>query len=51
MAMAPPVKKALEAIGNKNQYQWVVFFIMFMLNAFVNMIIVGPTFIFMNPLF
>lgn len=24
---------------------------MFMLNAFVNMIIVGPTFIFMNPLF
>lgn len=51
MAMAQPVKKALEAIGNKNKYQWVVFFIMFMLNAFVNMIIVGPTFIFMNPLF
>lgn len=49
--MAQPVKKALEAIGNKNKYQWVVFFIMFMLNAFVNMIIVGPTFIYMNPLF
>lgn len=51
MAMAGPVKRALELIGNKNRYQWIVFFIMFMLNAFVNLIIVGPTFIFMNPLF
>lgn len=51
MAMAAPVKRALEHIGNKGRYQWVVFFIMLMLNAFVNLIIVGPTFIFMNPLF
>lgn len=51
MAMAAPVKRALEFIGNKGRYQWIVFFIMFMLNAFVNLIIVGPTFIYMNPLF
>lgn len=51
MAMNKNVKKALELIGNKGRYQWVTFFILFMLNAFVNLIIVGPTFIFMNPLF
>jgi MFS family permease len=45
------VKRALEAIGNKHRYQWIVFFILFMLNAFVNLMVVGPTLIYMNPLF
>ena len=49
--MYKPVKKALAAIGNRGRYQWMVFFIMLLLNAFVNLIMVGPTFIFMNPLF
>lgn len=45
------VKQALEAIGNKHKYQWIVFFLLFMLNAFVNLMVVGPTLIYMNPLF
>lgn len=49
--MADPVKSALEAIGHKHKYQYITFIIFFLLNAFVNLIMVGPTFIFMNPLF
>lgn len=49
--MNKQVKQALESIGNKGRYQWITFFILFMLNAFVNLICVGPTLIFMNPLF
>jgi hypothetical protein len=49
--MYEPVKKALSAIGDHNRYQYITFAIFFMLNAFVNLMLVGPTFIFMNPLF
>lgn len=49
--MHGPVKRVLEVIGNKNKYQYCTFLIFFFLNGFVNLIMIGPTFIFMNPLF
>ena len=49
--MYKPVRKVLEKIGDKGRYQWTAFFILFMINGFINFLLVGPTFIYMNPLF
>ena len=42
---------ALAAVGNKGLYQKLFLAIMFFVSAFVNLLMMGPTFIFMNPLF
>ncbi len=49
--MEQPVKKVLKAIGDNTNYQYLTFFLLFLLNIYVNLVMVGPTFIFMNPLF
>ena len=49
--MEAPVQKILEAVGDRNRYQYIAFTILFVYNGFSNLMMVGPTFIFMNPLF
>lgn len=49
--MEEPIQKGLEAIGDRHRYQYIAFFILFIYNGFANLLMVGPTFIFMNPLF
>ena len=49
--MEAPVQKVLEAVGDRNRYQYIAFTILFVYNGFSNLMMVGPTFIFMNPLF
>ena len=49
--MYQPVKKALDTIGSRGTYQKLMILLMFFIAAEVNYFIMGPTFIFMNPLF
>ena len=49
--MEAPVQKALEVVGDRNRYQYIAFTLLFVYNGFSNLMMVGPTFIFMNPLF
>ena len=49
--MHEQVKSALHAIGDRHRYQNIIFLIFFLFNGFINLLMVGPTFIFMNPLF
>jgi hypothetical protein len=45
------VKQALEQAGDRHKYQKFIFVLLFLYNGFINLLMVGPTFIFMNPLF
>jgi hypothetical protein len=45
------IRKALEAVGNKDRYQYLMTLLFLSLNYFANFIIIGGTFVFMNPLF
>ena len=49
--MYKPIDNALKKIGNKHAYQKLLVVYLFILAGFVNYLIIGPTFIFMNPLF
>jgi hypothetical protein len=49
--MYQPVKNALITIGNKHTYQKIMVVFLFFISAEVNYMLLGPTFIFMNPLF
>ena len=49
--MYKPVDKAFQKIGNKHTYQKLLVVYLFIMAGFVNYLLVGPTFIFMNPLF
>jgi len=49
--MYQPVKRALEAVGNAHAYQKYLIAFLFFIAAEVNYMLMGPTFIFMNPLF
>jgi len=49
--MYPPVQKALTVIGNRNAYQKLLIVFLFLIAGEVNYMLMGPTFIFMNPLF
>jgi len=49
--MYQPVKNALCAIGDKHLYQIILVIFLFFIAAEVNYMLMGPTFIFMNPLF
>jgi len=49
--MEEPIKRGLSAIGDRHRYQYIAFFILFIYNGFANLLMIGPTFIFMNPLF
>jgi len=49
--MYEPVRNALEAVGNKHKYQYLMTVLLLCLNYCSNFITIGGTFIFMNPLF
>ena len=49
--MEEPVQKAMQAVGDAHLYQYITFVILFLYNGLANLIMIGPTFIFMNPLF
>ena len=49
--MYQPVKKALAAIGDTGTYQKLLVAFLFFIATEVNYMLIGPTFIFMNPLF
>ena len=49
--MHKPVENALKKIGNRHTYQKLMVAYLFLIAGFINYLIMGPTFIFMNPLF
>ena len=49
--MYQPVERVLSKIGNANTYQKLFIVYLFFISAFVNFMIMGPTLIYMNPLF
>jgi len=49
--MYQPVKTALAAVGDQHTYQKILVVFLFLIAAEVNYLLMGPTFIFMNPLF
>lgn len=49
--MYAPVRNALELIGNKHKYQYLMTLLLFSLNYFATFIAIGGTLIFMNPSF
>lgn len=49
--MYAPVRNALELVGNKHKYQYLITLLLFCFNYFANFISIGGTLIFMNPSF
>lgn len=49
--MYQPVKNALISVGDQHLYQKLLLLFLFFIEAQVTFMLMGPTFIFMNPLF
>jgi len=49
--MHQPVQQALQAVGDRHNYQKLLVAFLFLIAAEVEFLLLGPTFIFMNPLF
>jgi hypothetical protein len=49
--MYQPVDRALKRIGNAHTYQKLTTAYLFVISGFLNYLLMGPTLIFMNPLF
>jgi hypothetical protein len=49
--MLDTVAKDLEKVGSRGRYQILIGIMFFLIGAEVNMLVFGPTFIFMNPTF
>ncbi len=49
--MMPQIEGAIERLNSEGRYQKLVIAYLFFIAAFVNFMLIGPTFIFMNPLF
>lgn len=49
--MLQPVKTALSNIGDQHTYQKILVALLFLTVVQVNYLMIGPTFIFMNPVF
>jgi hypothetical protein len=49
--MHQPVDRALERVGKTGKYQKLFVVYLFFIAGFVNYLLMGPTYIFMNPVF
>lgn len=49
--MYPQVQKALAVVGNHGAYQKILIVFLFLMAGQVDYMLLGPSFIFMNPLF
>lgn len=49
--MYQPIEKAFKKIGNQHTYQKLLVVYLFIIAGFVNYLLIGPTYIYMNPLF